>query len=161
MVAPPALSDFDGADGKLLLQSEPFDHVSRHLRGVPLPPEAPWPREWMLATSNAAVALPVPAQTVFQIPELPHPTAEAVARLAPRAKPTAVAEHESSPDTAAVPAGDSRMLRGKNRAGHGKRLTAALKTRYGTAVATHGRSNAAQARRGTPKHLAQVKKRNV
>jgi peptidoglycan-N-acetylglucosamine deacetylase len=161
MFAAPALSDFDGADGKLLLQSEPLDRVSRHVRGVPLPQEAPWPREWMLPASNAAAALPVPAQTVFQIPELPHPTAEAVALLGPRAKPTAVAEHESPPDTAAVPAGDSRKLRGKNRAGHGKRLTAAPRARHGTAVAAHGRSNPAQARRGLPKHLAQVKKRNV
>jgi len=161
MFAPAALSDLDGVDGKLLLQPEPFDRVSRHVRGVPLPQEAPWPREWMLPASSAAVALPVPAQTVFQIPELPHPTAEAVALLAPRAKPTVVAEHESPPETASVPAGDSRKLRGKSRAGRGKQLTAAHKASHGTAVAAHSRSNAAQARRGPPKHLAQVKKRSV
>src|ERR1700731_1957442 len=33
MFVPAALSDFDGADGKLLLQPEPFDRVSRHVRG--------------------------------------------------------------------------------------------------------------------------------
>ena len=158
MFVPPVLSDFDGTDGKLLLQPEPFDRVSRHVRGVPLAQEA-WPREWMLPASSAAVALPVPAQTVFQIPELPHPTAEAVALLGPRAKPTVVAEHASPPETASVPAGDSRKIRGKNRAGHGKQL--AHKTRRGTEVAAHGRSNATHARRGPPKHLAQVKKRNV
>jgi peptidoglycan-N-acetylglucosamine deacetylase len=161
MFVPAALSDFDGADGKLLLQPEPFDRVSRHVRGAPLAQEASWPREWMLPASSAAVALPVPAQTVFQIPELPHPTAQAVALLGPRAKPTVVAEHQSPPEAASVPAGDSRKIRGKNRAGHGKQLTAARTTRHGTAVATHSRPNAAHARRGPPKHLAQVKKRNV
>src|SRR6266852_9938100 len=55
MFASPALSDFDGADEKLLLQPEPFDRVSRHVRGVALPQEAPWPREWLLPASSAAV----------------------------------------------------------------------------------------------------------
>jgi hypothetical protein len=123
--------------------------------------EAPWPLQWMLPASSAAVALPVPAQTVFQIPELPHPTAEAVSRLGPRAKPAAVTEHESPPEIASVPAGHSRKLRGKNRAGRGKRLTAAHKARHGTAVAAHGRPNPAQAGRDQPKHFAQIKKRNV
>jgi peptidoglycan-N-acetylglucosamine deacetylase len=165
LFASPALSDFDGTDGVLLLQPEPFDRVSRHVRGVPLPQEAPWPREWLLPASSAAVALPVPAKTVFELPELPRPTPEAVARLAPRAKPVVVAEREPAPETVSVQVGNSpRGLRGKsgkNRVGRGKQSTASHKGHRGTAVAAHGRPNAAQARRGPPKHLAQIKKRNV
>ena len=141
------------------------------MRGVPLPQEAPWPREWLLPASSAAVALPVPAKTVFELPELPRPTPEAVARLAPRAKPIVMAEHEPLPEAASVQAGNSvRAIRGKsgksgksgkNRFGRGKQLTASRNGHRGTAVAAHARPNAGQARRGPPKHLAQVKKRNV
>jgi len=162
LFASPALSDFDSADGVLLLQPAPFDRVSRRVRGVPLPQEAPWPREWLLPASSAAVALPVPAKTVFELPELPRPTPEAVARLAPRAKPVVVAEHEPLPEAASVQAGNSaRALRGKNRFGRGKQLTASRNGHRATAVAAHARPNAPQGRRGPPKHLAQVKKRNV
>src|ERR1700761_2019453 len=82
-VAVPALSDFDGTNGALVPQAEPFDRPGRFVRGIPLPQDAPWPREWPLPAGGAADALPVPAPTVFEIPELPHPTVEAVARLAP------------------------------------------------------------------------------
>jgi len=162
LFASPALSDFDGTDGMLLLQPEPFDRVSRHVRGVPLPQEAPWPREWLLPASSAAVALPVPAKTVFELPELPRPTPEAVARLVPRGKPVVVAEHEPPPEAVSARVGNSpRALRGKNRFGHRKQLSVSHKGRRGTAVAAHGRSNATHAGRGPAKHLAQVKKRNV
>ena len=162
MLASAAPSDFEGADGELLLRPEPFDRVNRHVRGVPLPQEAPWPREWLLPASSAAVALPVPASTVFELPELPRPTPEAVARLAPRAKPVVVAEREP-PEAIAARVGNSpRALRGKNRIGHGKQLNASHKGRRGTAVAAHKGPNVVHARRGgSPKHLAQVKKRNV
>jgi hypothetical protein len=162
MFASPALSDFDGADGVLLLQPEPFDRVNRHVRGVPLPQEAPWPREWLLPASSVAVALPVPAKSVFELPELPRSTPEAVARLAPRAKPDAVAEREPPPETVSVQAGNpSHGIRGKNRVGRRKQLAMSRKARRGTAVAAHRRSKTVHARGGPPKHLAQVKKRNV
>ena len=163
MLASAAPSDFEGADGELLLQPEPFDRVNRHVRGVPLPQEAPWPREWLLPASSAKVALPVPASTVFELPELPRPTPEAVARLAPRAKSVVVAEREPAPEAVSARVGHSpRALRGKDRFGHGKQLNASRKGGRGTAVAAHKSPNVAHARRGgSPKHLAQVKKRNV
>jgi peptidoglycan/xylan/chitin deacetylase (PgdA/CDA1 family) len=162
-LAPASLSDFDSADGELLLRPEPFDRVNRHVRGVPLPQEAPWPREWLLPASSAKVALPVPASSVFELPELPRPTPEAVARLAPRAKPVVVAEREPPPEAVSARPGHSpRALRGKDRFAHGKQPSASHKGRRGTAVAAHRSPNVAHARRGgSPKHLAQVKKRNV
>jgi hypothetical protein len=137
--------------------------VKRHVRGVPMPQQAPWPREWLLPASSAAVALPVPASTVFELPELPRPTPEAVARLAPRGTPVVVAEREPPPEAASVRLGhSSRALRGKDRVGHGKQLSVSHKGRRGSAVAARKSPNVAHARRGgSPRHLAQVKKRNV
>src|SRR3984957_11264652 len=59
-LAAPALSDFDASDGELLLAAEPFERV-RRLHGVPVPREAPWPRELSVPQQNAALTLPVPA----------------------------------------------------------------------------------------------------
>jgi peptidoglycan/xylan/chitin deacetylase (PgdA/CDA1 family) len=67
MLAAPALADFDTPEGKPLLSSERFEHVKRH--GVPLPPEAPWPRLAALSPENVTVTLPVPAQDLFEMPE--------------------------------------------------------------------------------------------
>jgi peptidoglycan-N-acetylglucosamine deacetylase len=163
MLASAAPSDFEGADGELLLRPEPFDRVNRHVRGVPPPQETPWPREWLLPASSTAAALPVPAPTVFELPELPHPTPEAVARLAPRAKPVVMAEHEPQAEAVSARVGKSpRALRGKERFARGKQPSVAHQGRRGTAVAAQRSPNVAHARRGgSPKHLAQVKKRNV
>jgi peptidoglycan/xylan/chitin deacetylase (PgdA/CDA1 family) len=64
----PSLSDLDWHDGKLPL-SEPLDRAKGLVRGVPLPREAPWPRQSPLALESAAIALPVPAQSIFEIQE--------------------------------------------------------------------------------------------
>ena len=159
--AVPALSDFAGTNGELVPQAEPFDRLSRHVRGVPLPQEAPWPQQWVLPASGSTT-LPVPAQTVFEIPELPRPTARAVARLALGPERVVVAERESQPVIPVAPRDSRHAIRGKPAFGHGKRSTASHRTRHGTAVAAHTRSGtSAAARRAGPKRLAQVKKRNV
>jgi peptidoglycan/xylan/chitin deacetylase (PgdA/CDA1 family) len=44
----------------------------RRSHGVPLPLEAPWPREIALSASNSAPALPVPEASLFQIAEKAH-----------------------------------------------------------------------------------------
>src|SRR6202158_5019180 len=64
----PSLSDLDWHDGKLPL-SEPLDRAKGLVRGVPLPREAPWPRQSPLVLESAAIALPVPAQSIFEIQE--------------------------------------------------------------------------------------------
>jgi peptidoglycan-N-acetylglucosamine deacetylase len=157
------LSDFDGADSNLLLQPEPFDRTTRHVRGTPV--QTSWPQEWLLPVSSASAGLPVPAKSVFELPELPHPTAETVAQLGPRSKPAVVAERETPPEAVAVGGGDTpRALRGRhggNQLRRGKQLTASRKTHHGTAVAAHGRPGKAHARAVPLKHLAQIKKRKV
>ncbi len=67
-LAAPALSDFDAQDGELLLSAEPIERV-RRLHGVPVPREAPWPREPSVPQQNTALTLPVPAASLFQLPE--------------------------------------------------------------------------------------------
>jgi peptidoglycan-N-acetylglucosamine deacetylase len=64
----PALSDFDWHDGQLPL-TEPFDRAKHLARGIPLPREAPWPRQSPRPLDGAAIALPVPAQSIFEIQE--------------------------------------------------------------------------------------------
>jgi hypothetical protein len=160
----PVLSDFDGADASLLLRPEPFDRATRHVRGTPL--QTPWPQEWLLPVATASARLPVPAKSVFELPELPHPTAESVAQLGPRSKPAAVvAERETPPEAAPVSGGDTpRVLRGKHgryQRGHGKQMTASRKGRHGTMAAAHGRPGKVHAHGAPLKHLAQIKKRKV
>ena len=65
----PSLSDSDWHDGQLVPPAEPFDRAKRLKRGVPLPREAPWPRQSPLALDGAAIALPIPAQSIFEIQE--------------------------------------------------------------------------------------------
>jgi peptidoglycan/xylan/chitin deacetylase (PgdA/CDA1 family) len=87
----PAVSDSDWHDGKLVLLPETFDRSRRFVHGaVPLPEDAPWPRQSPVVAASAATTLPVPAQSLFAIPEksaakfnavvpLPHHAARTVA----------------------------------------------------------------------------------
>jgi peptidoglycan-N-acetylglucosamine deacetylase len=68
MLPAPSLSDLDWRDGQSMTLAE-SDRVRRAGRGVPLPREAPWPRQSPKPLDNAAIALPVPAQSIFEIQE--------------------------------------------------------------------------------------------
>src|SRR5712671_3483157 len=68
----PSLSDSGWHDGGLALPAEPFDLDRRLAHGIPLPRQAPWPRQSPLASVGAANALPVPAESIFEIQERPH-----------------------------------------------------------------------------------------
>jgi hypothetical protein len=59
----PALSHLDWHTSDLGV------HALRRGRGVPLPPVAPWPRQTTLPTAGTLAALPVPAASLFKIPE--------------------------------------------------------------------------------------------
>ena len=59
----PALSDLDWHTTDLGVRA------SRRGRGVPLPPVAPWPRQTTLPPAGTLAALPVPARSIFKIPE--------------------------------------------------------------------------------------------
>jgi len=164
-LAAPAFSYFDRSGAELLLSAGAS--AGRGVRGIPRPQQAPWPSDWLVPASSSASTLAVPAQTVFEVPELTHLSADAVALLAPGPMRTAaVTESEAERAVAPVESGHGRhTARGRTRSGHGKQLAASRHGRdhghRGTVVAAHGRSNATHARRGPPKHLAQVKKRSV
>jgi peptidoglycan/xylan/chitin deacetylase (PgdA/CDA1 family) len=59
----PALSDLDWRTTDL------GGRAARRGRGVPLPAVAPWPRQTTLPPAGTLAALPVPAASVFKIPE--------------------------------------------------------------------------------------------
>jgi len=63
----PWLSDSYWNDSARL--AGPSDRTSRRRRGIPLPQQTPWPRSSQLATIDSDATLPVPAQTIFDIPE--------------------------------------------------------------------------------------------
>jgi peptidoglycan/xylan/chitin deacetylase (PgdA/CDA1 family) len=159
-LAAPAFSYFDQSGAELLLPAETSE---RRAHGIPLPQQAPWPHDWpAVSSASAANALAVPARTVFELPELPHLTTEAVALLAPGPARLIVPASEQEHEAASGETGRSRLAaRGKSRLGRGKQPTASHHGHRATAIAAHGRSGTAHARRGLPKHLAQVKKRSV
>jgi peptidoglycan-N-acetylglucosamine deacetylase len=67
----PSLSDLDWRDGQSITLAE-ADSGRRATRGVPLPRQAPWPRQSPKPLDSAAIALPVPAESIFEIQEKPH-----------------------------------------------------------------------------------------
>jgi peptidoglycan-N-acetylglucosamine deacetylase len=75
----PSLSDLDWRDGQSMTLAG-SDRAKRVGRGVPLPREAPWPRQSPKPLDNAAIVLPVPAQSIFEIQEKRRAASQ---RLAP------------------------------------------------------------------------------
>jgi peptidoglycan-N-acetylglucosamine deacetylase len=65
----PSLSDLDWHDGGSMTLAESAEHARRAPHAIPLPREAPWPRRLALPPESAAIALPVPAESIFEIQE--------------------------------------------------------------------------------------------
>jgi peptidoglycan/xylan/chitin deacetylase (PgdA/CDA1 family) len=115
----------------------PSDRAGRRAGAVPLPRQAPWPRQMPLSQVSAVNALPVPGQSVFEF--------RAVTALrSRRAEPTVAAGHARQGATQ-VPAEASASRR-----------TSAGKPRIG-----HAGRNAAQPVRQPVKRLVQVKKPRI
>ena len=154
MLAAPALTDVALGDGQLMDLAQPFDRTRRRTRGVPLPQQAPWPRQWSLPLESAAFTLPVPAESLFEIPEKSF---AAIAPSSHHGEQTAQDEHETSGRAKLVSAdaGEIRhTIRGRSHIGRARQHNASK-------VAGHRNRIAAHARRGTLRHLVQVKKRSV
>src|SRR6266567_1357563 len=77
----PALQDSGWHDGQPVPVAEPSDRLKRRAHGVPLPRQAPWPRQSPLPADGAAVTLPVPAPSVFEIQEKSRATTQAIAPI--------------------------------------------------------------------------------
>src|SRR6202165_824648 len=111
MLPGPALSDLDWRDGRSMTLAEASDHARRLARGVPLPREAPWPRQSPpLALDSAAIALPVPAQSIFEIQEKPRAATQGLAPSSHRAEQTVPAGSQTDglAELISVNAGDSQ-----------------------------------------------------
>jgi peptidoglycan/xylan/chitin deacetylase (PgdA/CDA1 family) len=149
----PSLSDFDWLDAQPMTLAET---LKRSVHGVPLPREAPWPRPSELPMENAAVALPAPAPSLFEMPQ----GLQVALHSAPsprHAKQAGSSEHEMRTKLASADTRDSRHVsRGKLRLGHGPGHNRHHAASRG---ARHAAPSATAARRGSLKHLVQVKKK--
>jgi len=146
MLPAPSLSDFAGQDGRLVPGDEPFDRAGRRSHGIPLPQEAPWPRQSPLALDIAATALPVPALSIFEIQENPRATAQSLLPPSQRAEQTVPPDRETD--------GIAKLIRGHGGASRRGMRAKLHSVSRGNRVAAHGRRN-------TLKHLVQIKKRSV
>jgi peptidoglycan/xylan/chitin deacetylase (PgdA/CDA1 family) len=93
----PALSDLDWRTTDL------GGRAARRGRGGPLPPVAPWPRQTTLPPAGTLAALPVPAASLFKLPESARLTL-----LASPASRAATAQARSTEVSSAKLAGKSR-----------------------------------------------------
>jgi peptidoglycan/xylan/chitin deacetylase (PgdA/CDA1 family) len=126
----PALSDLGALDGELLM-NEPFAAPPRS-NGVPIPRQAPWPREIGVISQNVDSALPVPAANLFEIAEKVHAPVEPVPLVARGSDHATSSAHEATPARSAAmhaPGTASRRSHGRHigRSGHQKSRVAASK----------------------------------
>jgi len=139
------LPDLDWREAQSMTLAEALDQGRGIARGVPLPREAPWPRQMELPLDRAAPELPVPAQSIFEVQE---GLRVALRAAAPRHIEQTVAAHEAR----------SIDIRKSHRASSGKPHAGQARQVAGRARRTQ---HAAQARRGKLKHLVQVRKRSA
>jgi hypothetical protein len=151
----PALSDFDWLHGRPISFAEPFGAAGRQAHGAAQLRQDLWPQPSPLPIENAAVALPVPAAGVFEIPEK---SLAVIGRPSHRVVEQAEGSGRETKDRASLTSADDggrRGTRGRHHAARGGRPPAShIAARKATRPAAH-------AGRGKMKHLVQVKKRNV
>jgi peptidoglycan/xylan/chitin deacetylase (PgdA/CDA1 family) len=146
----PLLSDVDWLD------AQPINRPRRPAQGVPLPQEAPWPRHSELPLENAAVTLPAPAQSLFEIPDGLH-LALRNAASSRHIEQAGSSEHEARSKRSAADGGDSRhATRGKHRL----EPAPGRHRQHGMSRAASRKTPAAAAVHRGP-HLVQVKKGSV
>ena len=87
MLAAPAISDSIWRDGGWVAQLGKITRTKPIARGtVPLPQDAPWPRESWNGSGLSTIALPIPAQNVFELQERRHVHLRATIPLARHAQ---------------------------------------------------------------------------
>jgi len=152
-VPAPLLTDSDWLEGQF---PNPFDRSLRH-------GPAPWPSNLQLALNDKTTALPVPAQTIFEIQENPRATMQSLSPSGGRAFQTVSIEANNDRLTKLTSA-EADEPRGSRRAGrklHAGRGAGRPQRTSATHASRRGTRVAAPAHRGGLKHLVQVKKRNV
>jgi peptidoglycan-N-acetylglucosamine deacetylase len=115
MLVAPVVSDSIWRDGQLLSLPENFGRTKRVARGtVPLPQQAPWPRESSSPAMTSTIALPIPAQTVFEIQERRRADLRIAIPLAlptHRANANAAKEADAIAQLISTDAGDQPIVR--------------------------------------------------
>ena len=151
----PSLPDLDWQDGALVPSAAPFDRATKRGGSVPLLRQAPWPTPAPPAPDSAAAVLPVPAQSIFEIPEGQRVTALASAPSSHRAEQAIAAGGATK--RLATSASD------EDSSGADFRKHPSLHTRRDGAshIVARGNRSTAHPHRGALKHLVQVKKRSV
>lgn len=148
----PVLPSFDTPDGALFLSAEPFSRVKR-LGAAP----TAWPRTDELAVQKAAISLPVPQQSLF---ELPKDARAAFASIQPRREgmPADAMAKGEAPQAAAKAGAAKRGAAAVVARGHGSRAHvahAAHPARAGTKPAKRAGKAA-----GRSVRVASLKKRS-
>ena len=154
MLSAPLLADLDGPGGPSPASPEALDRARPHAHGIPLPRQAPWPLQTVLPVETVENTLPVPAESVFRIPERSYAALLASSPASRRAEQAARGEPSPTKLTSIEDEQPRRSVRGKSRHGRAQRTRLAHH-------AERGSRHAAHSRRGTLKRLVQVKKRSV
>jgi hypothetical protein len=147
MLPVPRLSHLDWQDSELL-------HGVRRPRGVPLPPEALWPRPSLPVQIIAANTLPVPAASVFRIPEAMRVTL--LAANSPTKRPEQTTASRAAENLAGAVSSRSRVAAARSR--HAAHQAPPPRAGHGA----HGASKHAAAPskpNGRPVRVASLKKR--
>jgi peptidoglycan/xylan/chitin deacetylase (PgdA/CDA1 family) len=148
----PALSDSYWDDDWPIPVAQRSDRDKRH--GISLPRQAPWPRQTLLPPERAAITLPVPAQSVFELQDRLRFALARSTRPAEPAIATAPRRETDGAKPVAADAGASRhTAAGKPHLGRVHRASASHAS-FTTRHATH-------AGRRALKRVVQVKKRSV
>jgi hypothetical protein len=149
----PELSDSCWHDEWPISVAETSDRSKR--RGIPQPRQAPWPQQTPLPPERAAIALPAPARSVF---EMQDRLRFALARASRPAEPAIATGLRHETDGAKPVAADTgasrRTVAAKPHLGRVRRESASHATGRATRHVTH-------AGRRALKRMVQVKKRSV
>jgi peptidoglycan/xylan/chitin deacetylase (PgdA/CDA1 family) len=117
----PALSDFNSPDGGLLLSAEPFDRAKLH--GAATPREAPWPHLAAPPPASNIAMLPVPAASLFTLPNEVTALRQPSPGHSRHAEQTVPAAHETGAEAKPAASGSTadRAAGARTYVGHGGR----------------------------------------
>jgi peptidoglycan/xylan/chitin deacetylase (PgdA/CDA1 family) len=152
----PTLSDLGALDGEFFAGDEPLASTRRQAHSVPVPHEAPWPRDMGSVPQNAEIVLPVPAADLFEIAEKVHAPVEALPLVARHSDRVGTSAHEQASSARSfalhAPASPSRRAHGRHvgRGGH---------QRSRLATTNRSASEGETAENARPVRVASLKKR--
>ena len=151
----PAFSDLDAPQADAITHAELLDRRALPADGMILQQEAPWPSQFELLPETAAT-LPVPAQSLFELPIGFGAAAQHIAH-SPRRMAANLREGGANRPPA-HPRFSARLVQRRLRPGNGP---ASPPGRRPSEVEARANPGVAPAHRGRTNHLVQVKKRSA